>query len=117
MKITINKLVESVPDLKAILATKLPIKVAYRINKLVNNQIERELKQYDEARISLVNKYGDKDEKGDLKVTDPEKIKEFMKELNELLAMEIELDFTPIKVEELGDVQVEPKSLVSFLFE
>ena|SRR3990167_697517 len=116
MKITLEKVVNSVEGLNALLVLKLPIKIAYRVAKLVNGQISSELKAYNEARNKLIADLGEKDPKSDNIQVKPENIQEFREKITELLAEEVELNFEPIDLAELGDIQIEPRQIVEFIF-
>lgn len=114
--VSLNEVVSSVEGLKALLEVKLPIKIAYRIRKLVNNGLERELKNYDEARNKLICDLGEKQEDGTFSIKDPEKLKEFAKSMEELLTTKVEFDWELLKIEDLGEVQLASKDIVSWLF-
>jgi hypothetical protein len=117
MKIKLEQIVLNVEQLKALQEVKFPVKVSYRIMRLVN-KLQPELNTYETKRNELVKEFGEPaDEKGDIRVTDPKKLVKFTEKLQELLSLDIEVDFTPIKMEELGDVNVEPKLLINFIFE
>jgi hypothetical protein len=72
---------------------------------------------YNQKRNDLIMELGEKQEDGSTKVVDPDKVKEFSEKLMELLTVEEEIDYTKIKVDELGDVKIEPAKLVDFVFE
>lgn len=116
MKIKLSEIVNNVDTLKELQSVKLPIKVGYRLMRLVN-KLDPIYKSYDEKRNELVKEFGDEDKDGNIAVKDPAKVKLFFAKLAELLAVEEELDFTPFKIEELGDISVEPKLISNFLFE
>lgn len=115
MTIPLSEVVNSVDGLKALLECKLPVKVAYRISKLINNQIERELKNFNEARNKLIEEFGSENEDKTISVK-PEKMSDYIAKLNDLLSEQVTLDWEPLDVESLGDAQIEPKNLPSFLF-
>lgn len=116
IKVKLSDIVNSVEGIKALLDTKLPIKTAYWISKLVNSQIERELKIYNEQREKLVIEFGTKSDDGTTQVKDPKDLKKFMEKLNLLLDLEVELKWDPINIEDLGDVKIEPRHLPGWLF-
>jgi len=116
MKIKLSQIVNSVESLNKIVEIKLPVKVAYKVNRLIN-KINPELKTYNESRETLVKEYGDEQEDGSWKVVDPVKLNEFAIKLTELLEVEIEVEFEKIKIEDLGEALIEPKNMVDFLFE
>lgn len=117
MKVTLNQIVSSVDGLKALLDVKLPFKISYRISKLVNNKLESELKIYNELRNKLITDLGEKNEDGNYQVKDPKKLEEFTEKMQELLNQEVELDFEPLKVEDIGDAVIESKNVVPWIFE
>lgn len=120
MKITIKEILENVESLKLLMEKDLPVKVSYRIKRLID-KLNPITKVYDEKRVELIKEYGDKvvDEKTgeeNTQVKDPEKIKQFMEKVNDLQSLEEEVEFDKIGIEELGDVKIAPKDLVAFLF-
>jgi hypothetical protein len=117
IKITLNEIVGNAENLKELQTIKLPVKISYRIMRLVN-KLDPILKVYDEKRNELVKEFGEPvDEQGNKKVTDPAKLKLFAEKLGELLKTEENIDFDLLKIEDLGDVKIEPKLLIPFLFE
>lgn len=117
MKITLNELVGSVDSLKALLECKLPFKVSYRINKLLNNSVASALKSYEADRVKLVLKYGTVQEDGSTQVTDADSLKDFTKQLQELLDSEVEIKFDPISISEIGEVSIEPRHVLPWIFQ
>ena len=121
MKITLNDIVSNIDNLKALQEIKFPIKVSYRLKRLID-KLDPILTNYDEKRNELVVKYGEKQldkggkEDGTVAVKDPKRLEKFAVELKELLAIEETIDFETIKLSEVGDVQIETKSLISFVF-
>jgi len=59
-----------------------------------------ELNKVEELRKQLVIRFGDKQEDGTIKVKEDFK-EDFIKEYNELILMEINIDFDPLKVSDL----------------
>ena len=116
MKIKLLDILSNAEPIKELQETKLPVKVSYRIMRLVN-KIQPELDTYDVKRKQLIKEFGDINKDGLLQVTDPKKLEKFTIQIQELLNIEIDIDFQKIKVEELGDLTISPKLLVSFIFE
>src|SRR5690242_13513656 len=119
MKVKLAEIIDGVPSLNILAETKFPTKVAYRIKRLTD-KLNPMLKTYEEKRVELVKEYGTEveSEKGEksTQVTDSEKIPVFLEKLNELRAVEEDVDFEPISVKELGAVEVAPKDLLSWIF-
>ena len=80
-------------------------------------KVDRELKLYNELRNKLIKELGEVGEDGNYEVKDKKKLKELFEKVEELQSVEVELDFEPIKLEEVGDVNIESRSLVSWIFE
>jgi hypothetical protein len=74
-------------------------------------KLNEELQNFDEQRQKLVSQYGEPQENGNVIVTQ-ENMEAFAKELNELAALEIELDFSPVPLDELGDIKMKPAELM-----
>lgn len=115
IKISLSEVVGNIDNLKALQEVTLPVKVSYKIKRLVN-KLEPVLKAYGEKKDDLVREFGELQPDGESKVTDPEKLKLFADKLAELLSTEDEVDFEPIKVDDLGNVEIAPKLLVPFVF-
>jgi hypothetical protein len=100
--------------LKAITKQPLPVKLSFRLSKLLNF-CGQELQQMEEARVKLVKELSvpNPDEEGGL-IVPPENIEKFREEFNTLLSEEVEFNFTPIKISELGeDLKITPSEILS----
>ena len=76
----------------------LPVKASYAVSKNIK-KIEKEIEAYNEERAKLLDKYGEKDENGNLVVSEeqnikilPENVKNWNEDLSELLDIEVEVD-------------------------
>lgn len=112
--------------LDVILKTELPSKPAYWLARFTD-KIQSEMKAMDSVRVKLVEKYAKKDKDGkpvfkkdkDGKELDPQQydlskknMEIFNKEFADLGKEEFEIDFKPIKLEQLGDIKLKPIVLV-----
>jgi hypothetical protein len=86
---------------------KLPLKVAFKLKGIIK-AVDEELAKYEEVRKAALDKYGTKDDNGAFKtdennnvVLDGEAAQGFVKELNELLALDVALP--GLTLSELGD--------------
>ena len=106
MKITNIELLTYVNILNKYADKKLPQKISYAITKNIIG-LESDFKCYSEELDKVLSHYKDyfqKDENGEIKVndsqipilTDKDKTKEMVDELNELLAIEIDIDLYTI---------------------
>lgn len=97
MKLKIKQVVESFQVLGRLGQEKMPIKLAYIIQRNLR-LLNPEYSQWDEQRTSLIKeKYGVKDEAGNYTVT-PDKMPEFQTEMDTLGDVEVELDLHTISM-------------------
>ena len=100
-------------ELSALFTKDIPIQASWKISKFVR-QIETEHADFEVNRMKILEKHVDK-EKG--KVPE-DKLDAFKKDMEDLLAVEVELEVTPIDIKELGNISVPPLALarMAFLF-
>ena len=124
MKFTLNEVMGMQAGLDAILAKELPVKTAYWLARFLD-KAGSEFKAMETARMKLIEKYAKKDKDGksvmkkdkdgkqlneyDLTETN---MKEFQTEFAELGKEEFEIDFKPIKLDQLGDINLKPIVLI-----
>lgn len=117
MKLSNERLVNSVGVLSKLTNLELPIKLSYAFSKNIT-KIDAELKAYNMEREKLLNKYGEKDEEGNLKQSEDGKvnildIENFNKEITELLQCESEIDIHLIDLESINtDIKITPGELM-----
>ena len=118
-------IINSQEALKNLTQLKLPVKVSYKISKLINLMIP-ELKVFDEAKLQLVKKLGLPAENTSIVNGEPQEwqvlpknMEEFQKDLTTLIEQEVDLGFTAdkplekISLESLGDVSIAPQDLIN----
>lgn len=107
MKITIEQLHSIQVSLGKLLDQDLPIRMAYRMGKLAKT-VREELNEFEEARVKLVEKIGEKvEEDGKEKISVPkDKMEVFSQELKSLLDEEVDVDFEPIKISDVEDIKL-----------
>ena len=126
MKLNLSneRIVNTINALSKLNNAQLPIKVAYAISKNVN-KIESELKVYNTEKAKLVNKYGEKDKEGKLKVGEngnvslkEEHIEDYNRDIKELLSIENEIDIHMIQLDDLlnSDYNISPSELMTIDF-
>ena len=96
MKLKLMDIVGATEGLKELGALKLSAKLSYAISKNIRH-LQAELEDYQKLYNSLITeKYGEKKDKG-FQVKE-ENIEAFSKEVNELLATEVDIDIYPIEL-------------------
>lgn len=86
-------LLRAKPSLDKILNKEFPLKVSYKLSKLVH-RINEELKFFEESRSKLLKKYADgekPDENGNIKIP-VENSEKFAEKFNELLSINIQIN-------------------------
>ena len=124
MKFNLGEVMSMQQSLNTILALELPVKPAYWLSRFAD-KIQAEMQAMEKARMKLIEKYAKKDKDGkpmmkkdkdgkpineyDLTKANTEK---FQLEFAELGKEEFEIDFEPIKFDQLGDIKLKPFTLV-----
>ena len=124
MKFNLNEVRAMTEGLDIILKTELPVKPAYWLARFLD-KIQSEMTALEKARMKLIEKYAKKDKDGKplfKKDKDGERLNEydltkknmeaFGKEFATLGEEEFEIDFEPIKFDQLGDIKLKPFILV-----
>mgnify|MGYP006922905535 FL=1 len=117
LKLSNEILVNSVGVLSKLTNLELPIKLSYAFSKNIT-KIDAELKAYNIEREKLLNKYGEKDEEGKLKLSEKGEVnildrENFNKEIAELLQCESEIDIHLIDLEKIDtEIKITPGELM-----
>lgn len=117
MKLSNERLVNSVGVLSKLTNLELPIKLSYAFSKNIT-KIDAELKAYNMEREKLLNKYGEKDEEGKLKLSEKGEVnildrENFNKEIAELIQCKSEIDIHLIDLESINtDIKITPGELM-----
>ena len=115
--VKIDTLLNNTELLQKLAGTKLKAKLAWSISRLLK-AAEAEIQSFNDTRMNLIKKYGEKDSNGDLITDDKGNCKiendstnEFSKELNELIDTTIEINANKIKMELLEDLDFTPSDM------
>lgn len=107
MKLSNEKILNTINVLGNLNNAQLPIKVAYAVSKNIN-KIESELKAYNTEKAKLIEKYSEKDEEGKVISNEQghvtiknEHIEDWNRDINELLSIENEVDIHKIQLNDL----------------
>jgi len=101
----IKQILESKEAIEELVGMILPINVAIKVSK-VQKECNDALAVYEEMRKALFEKYGEEvDEQLTIKA---EHVDTFMKESQEIIEEELDIEINPISVEALGDISIKP---------
>jgi len=110
MKLTVQDVFDLQEGLADLSEKELNISTSLKIGR-ISRVVSEEFKTAQETRSKLLQKYKDKDVGiGKIKLKE-DKIEEFQQELDELMGQEIQVDIEQIKVDDLGAIQVKPKTI------
>ena len=110
MIITLEKLFTMQQSLSRIMNIPLEAKLSYRLSKILK-KIIAELNDLESERQKLVSKFGEKDEKGNVKVKG-ENLTKFSDVWKSLLSEEVELDIPKVPFEMIEKIQISSKELL-----
>lgn len=117
IKVKLEDLVNATDGLKGLSQKQLKARCAYAVGKILKSA-DTEIQSFNETRMELIKKYGEKDENGELKTEEngnvripPEGLNDFSKELRELLDTEVEISANKIKMDDLGEVEFTPAEM------
>ena len=115
--VKIEELLNSVDTLQKLAQKDFKAKLAWQVARLLKGA-EAEIQSFNETRMNLIKKYGEKDENGEL-ITDergnckitPENVETFSNELNELIKTEVELNANKINIDLLDNLDFTPSDM------
>ena len=117
IKVKLSDLVNSVETLQKLAQKDFKAKLAWSIARLLKSA-ETEIQSFNEARLNLIKKYGEKDENGELITDDKgnckistESVNNFTDELNELMNTEVEINANKIDMVLLEDIEFTPSDM------
>lgn len=123
MKLSNEKIINSIGALNKLSNMELPIKLSYALSKNIT-KINMELEVYNNERQKLIEKYGAKDEEGKLEAREDGTIdivdsENWNRDLKELLEIETDVDIHTIDLESINtDIKITPGELmvIDFMF-
>lgn len=117
IKLKISNIINGTPALQKLASTELKAKLAWQVGRILK-AAEEEMQSFNEARLNLIKKYGDKDSNGEL-ITDekgnctiPNTASEtFSNELNELINADVEINANKISISSIEDKEFTPTEM------
>lgn len=109
MKVKLSDIYNSIESLNKLMQVELPITVSYKLVKLLK-KLNEEIGLIEQSRIKLVKKYSP-DGKDENVAVPEDKRDEFFKEFAELLTTEVTLNFEPISVSSLPNLNMSVNEL------
>jgi hypothetical protein len=117
INVKLEELVNATEGLKGLSQKQLKARCAYAVGKILKSA-DAEIQSFNETRMELIKKYGEKDEKGELKTEEngnvripAEQMEAFSRELRELLDTNVEISANKIKMDDIGEVEFTPAEM------
>ena len=117
IKVKIADLLNSTETLQKLSQKDFKAKLAWSVARLLK-AAEAEIQAFNETRMNLIKKYGEKDENGELITDDNGNCKinkddtdEFSKELTDLIDAEVEINANKIKMDLLENIDFTPSDM------
>ena len=112
-----SDLLNGTDALQKLAETELKAKLAWQVGRILK-AADAEIQSFNETRMNLIKKYGEKDENGELITDDKGNCKilndgldEFSNELNELIESEIDINANKISIDSLEDKEFTPSEM------
>lgn len=115
MELTLGEALNIAKVLPGLLEKEIPVVAALQLSRAVD-QINDELRSFDKVRTKLVEKYGKRDEDGNLVHKDQQyeiaDIPSFNEEYEKLTGQKIEIQYEQIPIEDLGDIKIATNAML-----
>ena len=119
IKLTVNEILTLNENLGKLMEQKFPASITFTLARLIRFCSE-EVKTFENARYQIAERYGKRNENGELDVNEngqvainPDKIKECNEEFAELLRSEIEINVNKIPLSAFDGLELTPKEMLS----
>ena len=119
MKIKLGQLEGLKTFLNEFLKIAIPVKVSYKVGRFIRNVLESEYSTFSEKRVSICKEFAKKDEAGNPVIEnnnfkiDDDKINDFNLKIAETYAIEIDLPFATIDIDEMLNVYIPTELLLA----
>ena len=117
INVKISDLLNSTEALQKLANKELKARLAWSVSKLLK-AADKEISDFNDTRMNLIKKYGEKDESGEL-ITDEkgnckiiaDNMDAFTDELNELMNTDVEINANKILIDDIGDIEFTPSEM------
>ena len=112
--LTLNDIFNAVPALREISSKEFPGSTTFKIARLIR-ELDKEIQLFEEERMKIANKYGEKDENGNLipqengtiKIPD-DKVQECNEEFQALFNTQVEINANKLPIEIFDSIEMTP---------
>lgn len=112
--LTLNDIFNAVPALREISTKEFPGSTTFKIARLIR-ELDKEIQLFEEERMKIANKYGEKDEEGNLipqengtiKIPD-DKVQECNEEFQALFNTQVEINANKLPIKIFDSIEMTP---------
>ena len=114
----LREIVNSKQTLEYILTQKMKPSIAFGLSQL-SKKLSEELKTFEESRLKCIKEYGEEKvriedgEEVKYSQVSPENISIFKEEIEELLDVELSIEFKKVNISDLEDLKISPADAMS----
>lgn len=119
IEISVRNLLESATTLQGIMQKTLKGRPAFLLARIAR-EVDKEYTSFNNTRMQLIQKYGEKDENGNLVADEsgnnkiPQSaIEDFNKEVSDLLETKVQLNVNAIPLDDLKDIDFTPQEMLA----
>lgn len=112
--LTLNDIFNAIPALREISTKEFPGSVTFKIARLIR-ELDKEIQLFEEERSKIANKYGEKDENGNLVIQEggnikilDNKIQDCNEELQALFNTQVEINANKLPVDIFDSIEMTP---------
>ena len=117
ISVTLEQLINGSDAFKTLSQKPLKARTAYAVGKILKS-VDTEMQSFNDARMELIRKYGEKDDNNELKTDEqgnvrilPEVLDSFNNELHDLLETLVELNVNKIRIDDIEDINFTPSEM------
>lgn len=119
IKVTLNDIVNTTETFNKIMQQSFKGSLAFKIARLAR-ELDKEMKTFNDERQKIIQKYGEKDENGELKTDDNgnvkfeiDKLDEINEEFNALLNNQLEINAELLPMDKIDDFNITPQEMLN----
>lgn len=119
IEISVRDLLDSSTTLQEIMQKTLKGRAAFLLARIAR-EVDKEYTSFNTTRMQLIQKYGEKDDNGNL-ITDDKgnnkipqsAIEDFNKEVSDLLETKVQLNVNAVPLDDLNDIDFTPQQMLA----
>ena len=118
IKIKLNDVVNATETLNKIMQQSFKGSLAFKIARLAR-ELDKEMQTFNTERQKIIQKYGEKDENGELKIDEKglvkfskTNLKEINEEFNSLLDTDLEINVDKLPIDSIDNFEITPQEML-----